>query len=125
MAESAELRTVDFPVAGQDRRKPDRNGFPWYGVLLHSHLDEAEAVDHVLAGEMDDHRLIDRQHELVDGGDVVLGSRIGSIETEGIVGAHELRIDPAELTVRSRIMNVPRELLRHDTHDGRLTLLRE
>ena len=48
---------------------------PGDGVLLHAHLVSAEAVDHVLAEQMDDRRLVDRQVELVDRGDVVLARR--------------------------------------------------
>ena len=60
---------------------------PGHGVLLDAHLGDAEAVDHVLAREVDDRRLVHRQVELVDGGDVVLRRRVVAVEPERVASA--------------------------------------
>src|SRR3954471_10072473 len=103
MTEAAELRAVDFPVACHDGRKPDRNRLSGNRVLLDAHLDQAEAVNHVFAAEVNNDGLVYRQNQLVDRGDVVLGRGIRSIDSERIVGTHELRIDAAKLPVSTRV----------------------
>ena len=56
---------------------------------------------------------------------VVFRVRIGLIQPERILGAHQLGIGPAELAVRAVIMNVPRELLADDADDERFVLTGE
>ncbi len=85
---------------------------PGNGVLLHPHLEQPEAVDDVLAGQLDEDGPIDRQIELVGGDDVVLGVGVGANEAERIVGGDARDFAAAEPAVRARIVRVPLELLR-------------
>ena len=95
MTQTTELRAGDLVlefripglgahVGGRDvGNEPDRDRQAGHGVLLHTELRDAEAVDDILASELHDDRLVDRQVELIDGGDVVFGGRIGAIESQG------------------------------------------
>ena len=119
MAEAAELRAGDLVLADPVWNEPDRNLNAWNGVLLHAHLVQPEAVDDVHAREVHEHGAIHGQIELVDRRDVVLRGRIGTIQSERIVGAHQFDIGAAELAVRAGILDVPGELRAdHADHDG-------
>ena len=73
---------------------------PGNGVLLHAELGHAEAVDDVLASQLDDDRLVHRQVELIERRDVVLGGRIRAVEAERIrLHVDQLDVGPAELPV--------------------------
>src|SRR5438132_11189068 len=83
---------------GRDRRyEPDGNVHAGDRILLHPHFVKAEAVNHVLAGQVDENRPVDRQVQLVDGRDVVFRVRIGAIETERVVSRHDFDVDAAGL----------------------------
>src|SRR5688572_13649534 len=63
-------------LGGRDRgHKPDRDRQTGDRVLLHAKLGHAEGVDDVLAPELHDDRLVDRQIQLIERGDVVNARR--------------------------------------------------
>ena len=99
---------------------------PGNRVLLHAHLEQAEAVDDVLARQMHEHRTIDRQIQLVDRRDVVLRVRIACDR-----GRADCRRSPSLMSVRPKravrpgIVDVPRELLADDANDDRFALGRK
>src|SRR5262245_52045858 len=107
MTQTAELRAGDLVlefgiprpgphVRGRDGGdEPDGDCQPGDGVLLHSKLWHAEAVDDVLAPEPHDDRPVHGQIELIDGRDVVLGGGIGTIE------AQRVRLEVEQLDVRA------------------------
>jgi hypothetical protein len=82
-------------------------------------------VDDVLARQVHQHRPVDRQVQVVDVGDVVLGIGIRPIQPERIVGGHQLDVGAAEPAVRARVLHVPRELLADDAYHGRFAFRRE
>ena len=87
-------------------------------VLLHAHRRHAEAVNDVLARELDDDRPVDRHVQLVLHDDVVASAGRVRSRPSGFVGdSRATRRRRAELAVRAGIVHVPDELLGDDPHD--------
>ena len=77
-------------------------------------------MDHVLASQPHDDRLVHGQIELIERRDVVLGGRIGAIESQGVrLEVEQLEVGAAEYAVWAGIVDVPGELLGGDLHDQR------
>ena len=125
MTQAAQLRAGDLVVADPVRDEPHRDVETGHRVLLHPHLKQAEAVNDVLARQVDQSRSIDRQNQLVDRRDVVLGARVGAIESDWILGRDLGDVGAAKLAVRPGVLHVPGELLADHLHDHSFVFRRE
>lgn len=67
-------------------------------------------MDNILAGQSDNHRLVDGNVQLIDRGDIILGIRICPVEPDGVFGRNELDISAAKSSIRARIVGVLIEL---------------
>src|SRR5258705_5436247 len=85
VAEAAELGAGELEVAGLGGLEPDGDQLAPDGVLLHAEHPDVEAVDHVLAGDVDDHRPVDGDVQVVDRGQVVLARGVLGVEAERVV----------------------------------------
>ena len=135
MAQAAQLRAGDlvlelgFPqpgphLGGRDvGDEPDGNRQARDGVLLHAELWHAEAVNHVLAAQPHDDRLVHGQVELIERRDVVFRGRIGAVEPKRVrLEVEQLDVRAAEYPVVAGVVDVPRELLAGDLHEQRVAL---
>src|SRR4030095_3564846 len=122
--EAAQLRAGDIPLTGFRWREPDGLDDAGNRVLLHAHLREREAVDDVLAREIDDDGFADWQIEASVDDEVVLADGFVAIEAQRVVRGDESNVRAPEDAVRPRVVHIPRELLRDNAHDRRLSLLR-
>ena len=116
MSEATELGTCEVVFAATRRHEPHRHGHTGNRVLLHAHLNQPEAVDHVFRRKMHQYWAILWQVQLVDRRDVVFRIRIGPIQTKRVVGSDLSDIGPPEPSIGPRIMDVPRELLAHNPY---------
>src|SRR6185436_5534011 len=99
MTDTEQLRTGALILAGLVRHEPHRDLHPWDGILLHPHLEQAEAVNDVETGELDEDGTINRQIELVGGDDVVLRIGLGANQAERVVGRDPGNFAPPEAAV--------------------------
>src|SRR5579883_1370413 len=97
--EPAELGAHDLVAARHGRLGVEVGRHAGEGVLLHAHVRQAEAVDHVARAELEDHGLAGRDVDLARHGRVVGG---------------------VELAVGSRVAEGPEELLGEDADPERL-----
>ncbi len=67
----AQLGAGDLPIPDAIALEPDPGLHPRHEILLDPELRQEEGVDHVLGGQGHDHRLSDREVELVERHDVV------------------------------------------------------
>ena len=83
-------------------------------------------MDHVLAVQINDHRLAHRQVELVDRGDVVFRGGIAAVEAQRVALDVDL-VDrgAAKDAIRAGIVDVPGELLADQTDPDRVLLRRK
>ena len=124
MAVATELSAGD--QVGAFLRRGERHGDAesGHGVLLGAHRVDGESVDHVHRADVEDDRLVVRDHDVVVDDEVVLAQRIRLVQAK-FVRREELDVAPAEFSVESGIAGIPSELLADDPKRGGLVLLRE
>src|SRR5205085_1066391 len=110
------LRADDLVVTRTDRLEPDRHARTGDGVLGHAHMLESEAVNDVPRGNLDHRGAVVDEVDLVPRIVVVLTSRILLVDAERVVGGDESGVGLAEDTIRTRVVEVPAELLTDAVH---------
>ena len=93
---------------------------PRDGVGLHAHHRQFETVNHVFRCDMNDHRTVDLEMEVIERNDIVFCMRISEIESDRVRRGDELHVAPAEHAVGARVLNVPRKLFSDDAHFQRI-----
>src|SRR2546427_12376809 len=80
-------------------------------------------MDHVLRTQSHSDRLSDGNMHHTNADNIILGDRIGPVDTDIVRRSDQFRIRPPELSIGARIMEVPEELFAGDLNDSRILRL--
>lgn len=112
---AAQLGADDHEFAGLGGAEMNWDAHAGDGILSDAHAGHFEAVDDIHGGNTTDYLLIDWYEVwLTQKGKIVFGSRIGCVNAEWIGGVGKFDVLLTPKIIRSFVVRVPLELLRHD-----------
>src|SRR5882762_9791373 len=119
MTQPAEFRAGDLIISGGNWSEVHMDRQAWNGVLFEAHRGNKKTVDDVMSAQDHFHFAIHRRVHR-PGHDVVLGGRIGRVETDSALAArrwvYQFRLCRSKLAISAGIAEVPRELHPGDLH---------
>src|ERR1700730_4112659 len=113
MTQAAEFRAGDLIISSGNGSEMHANRQAWNGVLFEAHCGDKKTVNDVLSAQDDFHLAIHRSVHR-SGHDVILGGRVGRVETDSALAARgwvdQFRLRRTKLAIGSGIAEIPCEL---------------